>query len=168
MSWYNIFASPQPANTVPMSEKTSAAIGTSQLRYALEDHQHARVTSTTVQAVSSGNTADILFTRAFANEPGIDYQELPPTSNTTTPDAADTAGTAQPTTCKVISWTKGPTTTLPTASATDYTGCKVRIWRGQVIPQNLATLLLGAVYNVFGASVTGTRFSLIAVARSDV
>ncbi len=159
---------PQPASTPPMSERTAAATGSQTTRYALEDHQHPRLTSTTVQSVASGNTADVLFTRAFANEPGIDYQELPPTASTTTPDAADTAGTAQPTQCKVISWTRGPTATLPTAAATDYTGCKVRVWRGQVIPQNLATLLLGAVYNVFGAGVVGTRFSLIAVARSDV
>ena len=36
------------------------------------------------------------------------------------------------------------------------------------IPQNLVNLLLGAVFNLFGAAVVGTRFSLIAVARSDV
>ena len=29
-------------------------------------------------------------------------------------------------------------------------------------------LLLGGVFNLFAASVVGTRFSLIAVARSDV
>lgn len=50
----------------------------------------------------------------------------------------------------------------------DYTGCTVRIWKAQTIPQNLATLLLGSVFNIFAASVVGTRFSLIAVARSDV
>jgi len=57
---------------------------------------------------------------------------------------------------------------LPAAAAGDYTGCTVRIWRAQTVPQNLATLLLGGVFNLFAASVVGTRFSLIAVARSDV
>lgn len=38
----------------------------------------------------------------------------------------------------------------------------------QTVPQNLVNLLLGGVFNLFAASVVGTRFSLIAVARSDV
>lgn len=159
---------PQPANTAPKSEKTGADVGQQTGRFALEDHQHPRLTSTTVATIASGNTAMINFTRAFANEPGIDYQELPASADTTTPPASDTAAGAQPTQSRVIAWTKGATALLPNAAATDYTGCMVRVWKAQTVPQNLTTLLLGGVFNLFAASVVGTRFSIIAVARSDV
>ncbi|MBB4857020.1 hypothetical protein HNO88_000317 [Novosphingobium chloroacetimidivorans] len=151
-----------------MAEKTGAAVGTATSRYALEDHQHPRLTSTTVTTIASGNTVAVEFTRPFLNEPGIVYEELPPTASTTTPAAGDTAASAQPTQSKVIAWTKGPTTLLPNALATDFTGCTLRVWKAQTVPQNLVTLLLGSVFNLFAASVVGTRFSIIAVARSDV
>lgn len=153
-------AVPKPANTAPMAEKTGAAIGGATSRYALEDHQHPRLTSTTVGFVAAGNTATIVFTRTFASEPGIVYQELPPAADTTTPVAADTAATAQPTQSKVIAWTKDANGA--------FTGCTIRVWKAQTVPQNLATVLLGGVFNLFAASVVGTRFSIIAIARSDV
>lgn len=151
---------PQPANTAPMAEKTGAAIGAQTTKFALEDHQHPRLTSVTQGVISSGSTAVIDFTRTFTNEPGIDYQELPPTANTTTPVTADTDALAQPTQCKVIAWKKDGNGL--------FTGCTVRIWKAQTVPQNLVTLLLGGVFNLFAASVVGTRFSIIALARSDV
>jgi len=157
---------PQPANAKPKSEMTGGATG-GETRYAREDHQHDRLTSTTVATVAAGNTAAVEFTRTFTREPGINYSELPATADTTAAGAADTAAVAQPTTHKVIAWKKGPTTTLPNAAATDYTGCTVRVWRAQTVPQNLVNLLLSGVFNIFAASVVGTRFSLIAVARSD-
>jgi len=159
---------PSPATAAPKAEATTPAVGSDPKVYSLDGHQHPRLTSTTASSVSSGNTAAISFTRAFTNEPGIVYQELPPTPNTTTPDAGDTAAAAQPTQAKVIAWTKGPTAALPDAPAGSYTGCMVRVWKAQTVPQNLATLLLGGVFNLFAASVVGTRFSIIAVARSDV
>lgn len=159
---------PQPATSAPKSEATGAAIGSTPSQFAMPDHQHPRLTSVVVGSVAVSNTATVQFTRAFTAEPGIDYQELPPSGNTTTPDASDTAANAQPTSCKVIAWTKGPTAALPNAAASDFTGCMVRIWRSQTVPQNLVNLLLGGVFNLFAASVVGTRFSLIAVARSDV
>lgn len=79
-----------------------------------------------------------------------------------------TAGAAQPTMAKVIAWTMGPTAALPNDAPTDYTGCTIRVWKSQTVPQNLSTLLLSAVFNIFAAGVVGTRFSLIALARSDV
>lgn len=151
---------PKPATAAPMAERTGAAIGGQTQRYALEDHQHPRITSVTTGTVTTGNTASVMFTRAFTAEPGIDYMELPPASDTTTPVAADTAAAAQPTTAKVIAWTRD--------AQGNYTGCMLRVWKSQTVPQNLATLLLGGVFNLFAAAVTGTRFSLIAVARSDV
>lgn len=161
-------AIPQPATTTPASEAVGGNPGTDPTQFAQKGHQHPRLTSTTVGTVTSGNTATVMFTRSFVNEPGIDYQELPPSADTTTPAANDTAAAAQPTNSRVLSWTKGPTMQLPNAAATDYTGCILRVWRAQTVPQNLTTLLLGGVFNLFAASVVGTRFSLIAVARSDM
>lgn len=68
--------------------------------------------------------------------------------------------TADRSTHKVIAWQRD--------GQGLYTGCTIRIWRSQTVPQNLVTLLLGGVFNLFAASVVGTRFSIIAVARSDV
>lgn len=161
-------AIPQPATTTPKSEMTGGAVGALPTRYAREDHQHPRLTSTTVGSVTAGNTATIDFTRAFTNEPGIDYSELPPAADTATPAAADTAANQQPTMHKVISWKFGPSAAMPNAPAGSYTGCTIRVWKAQTVPTNLATLLLGGVFNLFAASVVGTRFSLIAIARSDV
>lgn len=155
-----INAMPKPASTAPLSEKTASAIGSQTTRYALEDHQHPRLTSTTVGVVVTGNTASLDFTRTFAAEPGTVYSELPPTATTTTPVANDTAATAQPTCHKVIAWKMN--------AQNQYTGCVIRVFKGQVAPTNLVTLLLSGVFNLFGATVVGTRFSLIAVARSDV
>jgi len=159
---------PKPANATPKTEMPGGAVGSEVERFATEDHSHPRVTSTTVGTVTTGNTATVLFTRAFVAEPGINYSELPATPDTVAPPAGDTAANAQPTTHKVISWTKGPTPLIPTAAPGSYTGCTVRVWKAQTVPQNLATLLLGGVFNLFAASVVGTRFSIIAVARSDV
>lgn len=154
-------------SATPRSEAVAPTAGAAQVA-SRDDHRHPRLTSTTQATIATGNTASVMFTRSFVNEPGIDYQELPPTADTTTPTAADTNANAQPTNSKVVAWMKGPTTLLPDAAATDYTGCVVRVWRSQTIPTNLVTLLLGGVFNLFAASVVGTRFSIIAVARSDV
>lgn len=150
---------PLPAVAAPAAERTAPTAGSGD-RYSRDDHAHPRLTSVTTGTVVAGNTATVMFTRAFANEPGMDYQELPPSANTVTPDAADTAAQAQPTMSKVVSWVKD--------ANGNFTGCTLRIWKAQTVPQNLATLLLGGVFNLFAASVVGTRFSLIAVARSDV
>ena len=153
-------AIPEPASVAPMVEKTGGSTGSEKKRFALEDHQHPRVTSTTVASIEVGNTAAVAFTRTFVNEPGINYSELPAAATTTTPPAADLATNAQPTSHKVIAWQRD-TNGL-------YTGCVVRVWRSQAVPQNLVSLLLNGVFNLFGAGVVGTRFSIIAVARSDV
>jgi len=160
-------AIPKPSSATPASEATGGNAGTDPQKFSMDGHAHPRLTSVVVGTVASGNTAAIAFTRSFISEPGIDYQELPATSNTTTPPTSDTDANAQPTNCKVVAWTKGPTALLPNAPAAAFTGCVVRIWRSQTVPQNLVSLLLGGVFNLFSASVVGTRFSLIAVARSD-
>lgn len=142
---------PKGESTVPNAGSMAKAQGAG--------HEHPRLTSAVIGSVVSGNTATISFTRSFSKEPSIDYAELPPTSTTTTPDPADTAASAQPTAFKVVAWQRD--------GNGNYTGCTIRVWKSQTVPQNLATLLLGGVFNLFAASVVGTRFSLIALARSD-
>lgn len=143
-------AVPQPASSAPMAEKTGAAIGSATTKFALEDHQHPRLTSTTLATVASGSTVTVTFTRSFTNKPGMVMTEI----------EGDATGSAQPAIFKVQSWTQDANSL--------YTGAVIKVWRAQVIPQNLATLLLGAIFSIFGASVVGTQFSVIAVARSDV
>lgn len=141
---------PAPATTAPMAEKTGASIGTQTAKFALEDHQHPRLTSTTMATVAAGSTVAVSFTRSFVNKPGMVMTEM----------EGDSSASAQPATFKVQSWTVD--------SNGAYVGAVIKVWRAQVVPQNLATLLLGAIFNLFGASVVGTQFSCIAVARSDV
>jgi hypothetical protein len=141
---------PQPATVTPRSEMTGGAIGVQPTRFALEDHQHPRLTSTTAAMVTTGSTATLAFTRPFLNKPGVVCTEIEGATGTA----------AQPAVFKVDSWV--------TDANGAYTGCVIRVWRSQTVPQNLATLLLGAVFNLFSASVVGTQFSCIAVARSDV
>lgn len=140
---------PKPADTAPLSEKTGAAIGALDTRYAKADHQHPRLTSTTYATVASGSTASVPFTRTFIQKPGIVCTEI----------EGSTGTGAQPAVFKVESWI---------SDGTNYTGAVIRVWRSTTVPQNLATLLLSAVFNLFSASVVGTQFSCIAVARSDV
>jgi len=148
-------AVPKPANAAPLAEKTGADKGAITGRYALEDHQHPRLTSTTIATITAGSTATVMFTRAFSNEPGTVFTEI----------GGDTSANAQPASFKVQSWMRETMTPTPSGA---YVGAVVRAWRSQVVPQTLTTLLLSAVYNLFTASVVGTRFSIIAVARSDV
>ncbi len=111
-----------------------------------DDHQHPRLTSTTMATIGPANTVTVTFTRNFINAPGIVFTEI-------------NGAATQPAVFKVESW-------VMTGSL--YTGCVVRAYRSQTVPQNLVNLLLSAVFNIFGASASGTVFSCIAVARSDV
>lgn len=147
-----------------MAEKIGASMGT-QARYAREDHQHPRLTSTTYATLDSGGVATVTFSRAFANKPGVNLTET------------DVATGAQPLVLRVISWTQDANGA--------YTGCTVSGRRAQVLPtinplSGTLTLLTGVItgvntivgqltgYNIFGGSAAGATVSVIAVARSDV
>lgn len=67
---------PKPATAAPQSEKTGAAIGAATASYALEDHQHPRLTSTTAAVLSSDGTASAMFTRTFTAQPGVVMTEV--------------------------------------------------------------------------------------------
>lgn len=141
---------PKPATVAPKGEATVAAVGPDPTVFALDQHQHPRLTSTTYATVASGSTVTVTFTRSFANKPGMVMTEI----------EGDATASAQPSTFKVLSWVQD--------GGGLYTGAVIKVWRAQVVPQNLATLLLSAVYTIFGAAVVGTQFACIAIARSDV
>lgn len=141
---------PQPSISIPASEAVTGNAGTDPAKFSMEGHAHARLTSTTMATVASGSTASVAFTRTFGTKPGMVMTEI----------EGDTSASAQPAIFKVQSWVQD--------GSSNYIGAVVKVWRAAVIPQNLATLLLGAVFNLFGSSVVSTNFSVIAVARSDV
>lgn len=162
-------AIPQPATTTPKTEMTGGAVGAQPTRYAREDHQHPRLTSTTYATLASDGTATVAFTRPFTNKPGITMTET------------DVAG-KQPLICSVQSWVRETMTPAPAGA---YIGCVIKGQRAQVLPtinplSGLLTLLTAVVsgvnaivgqltnYNVFGGTVDGAVVSIIAVARSDV
>lgn len=135
------------ASSAPLPEATSATAG-AQTQAARGDHVHPRLTSTTVQSTAADGTATIVFTRTFpiAKKPGVVL---------TAYDA-----NAQPITFQVTAFQTD-------AGVNNYTGCTIKAYRSQTIPQNLATLLLGAVFNLFGGTVGVTEFSCVAIMASN-
>lgn len=163
---------PLPADIMPKSEATTAAKGSEQKRYALEDHQHPRLTSTTKATIASGSTVAVAFTRTFVNKPGITCTEEPPDTGTMS---------SNPATFRVESWVREVMTPTPSGA---YTGCVIKVWRSRPLP-TMTPLTIGALltavvtgvnalitaltnYDIFGASAVGTTFSCIAIQRSDV
>jgi len=155
---------PQPADTMPMAEKTGAALGAMDGRYARADHQHPRLTSTTYATLDAAGLATVAFTRTFANKPGVVMTET------------DAAG-KQPLVTSVQSW-------LQDADGR-YTGCVIKGQRAQFLPTinplaGTIVVLTGVIsgtngviaqitnYNVFGGSAAGASVSVVAIARSDV
>jgi hypothetical protein len=162
-------AIPQPAAITPHPEKTGGAKGSEPTRFALEDHQHPRLTSTTYASLAADGTATVAFTRTFINQPGVNMTEV------------DAAG-KQPLVCSVQSWVRETMTPTPTGA---YIGCVIKGQRAQMLPTinplsgtlTLVSTLLQGVnsvfaqltgYNIFGGSAAGASVSIIAVARSDV
>lgn len=137
------------SSLAPVAETPTPDTGTGGMA-ARNDHAHPRLTSVTVATVAAGSTVTVPFTRTFTNKPGMVFTEY----------EGDVSATAQPSSFKVNSWVQD--------AGNNFIGCVVKVWRSQAVPQNLVTLLLGGIFNLFGASVVGTNFSVIAVARSDV
>lgn len=156
---------PQPADTTPRSELTGGGVGTQTKKFALEDHQHPRLTSTTYATLDSTGQATVTFSRTFVNKPGINLTETDATSS------------SQPLVLRGLTWTRDGNGL--------YTGVTIQGSRAQMLPtinplSGTITLLSGVItavntlvaqltgYNVFGGSAAGASVSVIAVARSDV
>jgi len=158
-------AIPKPASTAPLSEKTGAATGAVTTRYALEDHQHPRLTSTIYATLDGSGQATVTFSRTFVNKPGLNLTET------------DATSASQPLVLRGLSWVRDGNGL--------YTGVTIQGQRAQMLPQinplsGAITLLSGLLtavnsvfaqltsYNIFGASASGATVSVIAIARSDV
>lgn len=158
-------AMPKPAITAPLSERTGAAIGATDSRYALADHQHGRLTSTTYATIGSNGQATVEFSRSFVNKPGLNVTET------------DATASSQPIVARGLGWVQD--------SNNLYIGVTIQASRAQMLPtitplSGLLTLVSGVVtgvngivsqltgYNIFGGSAVGASISVIAIARSDV
>jgi hypothetical protein len=161
----DLAAIPQPATTTPRSEMTGGYTGAVSARYAREDHQHPRQTSTTYATLASNGQATVSFSRTFVNKPGLNLSET------------DAVIGSQPLVLRGLGWVQDANGL--------YTGVVVQGSRAQLLPalaplSTLLTLLSGVVsgvntaltmltnYNIFGGSAAGATVSVIAVARSDV
>lgn len=158
-------AIPQPATTAPKSESTGAAIGSTASQFALPDHQHPRLTSTTYATLDANGQAVVTFTRTFVNKPGINLTET------------DATSASQPLVMRGLAWQRD--------GQGLYTGVTIEGRRAQMLPtltplSGVLTLVSQVVtgvnaivsalttYNVFGGPAAGASVSVIAVARSDV
>jgi hypothetical protein len=146
------------SGSTPQVESTGGAAGSSG-NIPDAGHSHPRLTSTTYATIAAGSTAKVMFTRTFTKQPGIDCQLI----------ETDTAAQQPVLFACTEWWAPNGTTSLGTnpADGTAIGGVTIKAWRATPIPQNLVTLLAGAVWSLFGGSVVGIRFSCIAVARSD-
>lgn len=138
---------PAPANTAPKSEARNAGIGAQAMKYALEDHQHPRLTSATIVTLDGANTATVNFTRTFAVEPSIDLTPIAP-------------GGTQPVILQVDSWI--------TDGSGLYTGCVIRGYRMNTLPATIALLTALISFSVSSGSASGVRVSVIALQNSAV
>lgn len=155
-------AVPKPATTAPLSERTGASVGEQDTRFAKEDHQHPRLTSTTYATLNAQGQAVVTFSRSFVNKPGLNLTETDATTST------------QPLVLRGLGWT--------TDGQGLYTGVTIQGLRAQMLPtlNPVSGILSGVItgtnalvsaltgYNIFGGSASGANVSVIAVARSDV
>ncbi len=134
------------ANNMPQPETKAPDPGV-QPSASRSDHSHPRLTSVQWASLDANGEATVNFTRAFSAKPGMDF--------TTEDDVL-----AQPVTVKVIkdSWIKD--------TSGNFTGCRIKGQRAQVLPSVL--LNLGALlnFNIFGGSAASVMVSVIAIQQS--
>lgn len=145
---------PQPATSVPPEAGTKGGIGIAP-RYAREDHTHevrARRKRVTLAAGTgiylNKFVATWVFDKPFATKPII----------VCAPE--DDGGNPVNVAAVTASFTQDANGL--------WTSVVVRGWRSQPIPQNLVTLLLGGVFNLFGASAAGVVVGLTAAEETPV
>lgn len=156
---------PQPGTSTPPTESVAGAAGSTATKFAMEDHSHPRVTSTTYVTLDSTGQAFALFTRSFTNKPGLDLTET------------DATATSQPLSLRGLAWQQD--------ANGRYYGVTIQGKRARVLPQlnalsgvltlltqvvtgvnSLVTALTG--YDLFAGVATGATVTVIAIARSDV
>lgn len=154
---------PKPAMIVPVNETNAGTPGNDETRFAQQGHSHPRLTSTTTAVLDSNGQATIMFTRTFANQPGVVLTEV------------NAGASNQPLVLVAQSFIMtGPL----------FSGVNIKGYRSQPLPnQNqitVASLLTSVIsgvnaiassltgYNVFGGTAAGAQVSVVAIARSDV
>lgn len=135
------------SSATPKSEATAAAAGTGVVA-SHDDHTHPRITWSGLATTNASGVA----TFDFSAKP---FSAQPVAVLTVT----EVGGTPQPVVLRVSAWTM---------SGSNYVGCQVTAQRAQTIPQNLATLLLGAVFNLFAGSASGVQVNLVLIPQSGV
>lgn len=153
---------PQPATVIPAREAIGGGMGTSDKKFAMEDHQHPRLSSATYATLNASGQAAITFSRTFTNKPGLVLNET------------DAAANSQPLVLRGLAWTMD--------AQNRYTGVTIQGMRAQQLPAlspvaGLLTAVIGGIntaltaltgFNVFGGTASGATISVIAIGRSDV
>lgn len=156
---------PRPATATPSSEAIGGARGQSETFFAREDHQHPRLTSTTYATLDAQGQATVMFSRSFANKPGLNLTET------------DADPAAMSISLRSNQWMM--------SENGRFVGVVIQGRRERALPVinalsgsitlvgTLVTALNGVFaalsrFNVFGAPAFGASVSVIAVARSDV
>lgn len=145
---------PKPATAVPPEAGTKGAVG-AKPEYARADHTHEvrarrkRVTLAAGTGAYAGKfVATWVFDKPFATKPII----------VCSPE--DDAGNPVSVAAITASFTQD--------ANGQWTSVVVRGWRSQPIPQNLVTLLLGGVFNLFAGSAAGVVVGLTAAEETPV
>ncbi|MGI4849521.1 MAG: hypothetical protein ACRYGK_15505 [Janthinobacterium lividum] len=116
------------------------------------DHQHPRLTSTTVQTLGVNGDVAITFTRSFSKMPGVVCTAYKETDNL-------------PVTFEVKSWMQD--------ANLNYIGCTIHGGKAQTLPNVagvvLLTNLISALnsFNPFSGNAQGTQFSCVAIQASN-
>lgn len=132
-------AIPAPANAAPVAEAVSAAAGSADSRFAMQDHAHPRLSSATIATLDASGAATVTFSRSFSAEPCAVLTAIG-------------TGAAQPTSVEVTSWIK---------TGANWTGAVIKGYRAQRLPAVLTLLSALLNYDIFGASASGTRVSCV-------
>ena len=140
-------AVPKPATATPPEAGTKGGTGTG-VRYAREDHTHEVRARRKRVTLAANGTAVWAFDKPFATKPII----------VCAPE--DDGGL--PVVCVPVkgSWTQDVNGL--------WTGVTVKGVRAQNIPQNLVSLLLGGVFNLFAGTAAGVVVGLTAAEETPV
>lgn len=131
------------SSIAPISENTTSAIGTGVMA-ARNDHIHQRLSSSTRVVLDGSGNATVTYTRSFTTAPVFSFTPL---NSTGQPIIIEHTGDIQ--------------------TGSLFTGCTIRGSRAQILPQNLVTLLLSGVFNLFsGTSASGVSVSCFVIQPS--
>lgn len=146
-------AMPTPASSAPKSEANAPGIGSETTKYALEDHQHPRLTSSRPLTLDANGQGVATFSKSFSSEPVPSFSQMP-------------GGVAGPCIFAVESWIM---------TGQNYTGANIKGWKLSAPTQNLAAVTVLAVSVAIGGQTittygpaAGAKVSVIMLPDSGV